>query len=65
MDDADHATGSFTTWSDRDAALTARTAGVFLRADTSDLQVLDVGSDTQRAQLIARRLQEWKSAANW
>jgi hypothetical protein len=39
-------------------------AGVYLRADTSDLQVLDGGSEEERAQLIAQRLREWKSAAN-
>lgn len=65
VDDTDHATGSFTTRSDRDAGLNARTAGVFLRAGPSDLEVLDGGSDTERAELIAQRLQEWKSAANW
>jgi hypothetical protein len=35
-----------------------------LRADPSDLQVLDGGSEEERAQLIAQRLREWKSAAN-
>src|SRR5205823_4183059 len=38
---ADRATGYWTTRSDRDAGLNARTAGVFLRADPSDLQALD------------------------
>ena len=44
--------------------LNARTSGVYLRADPSDLQVLDGGSGEERAQLIAQRLQDWKSAAN-
>ena len=48
----------------RDPGLNARTAGVYLRADPSDLQVLDGGNEEERAQLIAQRLQEWKSAAN-
>jgi hypothetical protein len=43
-------------------------AGVFyfwrVRADPADLQVLDEGTEEERAQLIAQRLQEWKSAAN-
>jgi hypothetical protein len=60
----DRATGYWTTRSDRDAGLNVRTAGVYLRADPSDLQVLDSGSDEERAQLIAQRLHEWQSAAN-
>jgi hypothetical protein len=64
VETADRATGYWTTRSDRDPALNARTAGVYVRADSSDLQVLDGGSESERAELIARRLQEWKSAAN-
>ena len=45
-------------------ALNVRTAGVYLRADASDLEVLDGGSEEERAELIAQRLREWKSAAN-
>ena len=61
---ADRATGWFTTRSDRDATLNARTAGLYLRADPSDLEVLDEGSGDARAELIARRLADWKSSAN-
>ena len=64
MEAADRATGWFTTRSDRDATLNARTAGLYLRADPSDLEVLDEGSGDARAELIARRLAEWKSSAN-
>jgi hypothetical protein len=64
LESADRATGYWTTRSDRDAALNARTAGVYLRADPTDLQVLDGGTEEQRSELIAQRLQEWKSAAN-
>jgi Predicted nucleotide-binding protein containing TIR-like domain len=64
LESADRATGYWTTRSDRDPGLNARTAGVYLRADPSDLQVLDGGSEEQRAELIAHRLREWKSAAN-
>ena len=60
----DRATGYWTTRSDRDPALNARTAGVYLRADPADLQVLDGGSEEERADLIGQRLSEWKSAAN-
>jgi hypothetical protein len=64
MESADRATGYWTTRSDRDPGLDARTAGVYLRADPSDLHVLEGGSEKERAELIAQRLQEWKSAAN-
>ncbi len=64
VESADRATGYWTTRSDRDAGLNARTAGVYRRADPSDLQVLDGASEEERAQLIAQRLREWKSAAN-
>ena len=61
---ADRGTGYWTTRSDRDPGLNARTAGIYLRADPADLQVLDGGSQEERTQLIAQRLEEWKSAAN-
>src|SRR3954452_7464335 len=64
VETVDRATGYWTTRSDRDPGLNARTAGVYLRADPSDLQVLESGSEEGRAQLIAQRLLEWKSAAN-
>jgi hypothetical protein len=44
--------------------LNARTAGIYLRADPSDLQALEGGSEEERAELIAQRLREWKAAAN-
>jgi hypothetical protein len=64
LEATDRATGFWTTRSDRDPGLNARTAGIYLRADQSDLQVLDTGNENERAELIAQRLQEWKSAAN-
>jgi predicted nucleotide-binding protein with TIR-like domain len=64
VEGADRATGYWTTRSDRDPGLTARTSGVYLRADPADLQMLEGGSAEERAELIALRLQEWKSAAN-
>src|SRR5438094_74923 len=60
----DRATGYRTKRSDRDPGLYARTAGIYLRADPSDLQVLDGGSEEERAELIAQRLRESKAAAN-
>jgi hypothetical protein len=64
LETPDRATGYWTTRSDRDPALNTRTAGIYLRADSSDLEVLDGGTELDRAQLIAQRLREWKAAAN-
>jgi nucleotide-binding universal stress UspA family protein len=64
VEDVDRASGYWITRSDRDPALNARTSGIYLRADPSDLEVLDGGSEEERAALIAQRLAEWKSAAN-
>ena len=64
LESADRATGYWTTRSDHDPSLNARTASVYLRADPSDLEVLEGGNEEERASLIARRLQEWRSAAN-
>jgi hypothetical protein len=64
LETTDRATGYWTTRPDHDTGSNARTAGVYRRADPADLQVLDGGSEEERAELIARRLREWKSAAN-
>jgi hypothetical protein len=64
LESIDRANGYWITRSDRDASLYARTAGIYLRADPSDLQTLDGGSEEQRAELIGRRLGEWKAVAN-
>ncbi len=64
LETAERATGYWTTRSDREPGLNARTAGVYLRADPSDLHVLDGGNEEERAQLISQRLAEWRSAAN-
>ncbi|MFL5983030.1 MAG: TIR domain-containing protein [Gaiellaceae bacterium] len=60
----DRATGYWTTRSDRDTTLNARTAGMYVRADPADLDVLDGGSADERAELIAERLREWSAVAN-
>ena len=44
--------------------MNARTSGIYLRAEASDVDVLDSGSEEERARLIAQRLQEWKSLGN-
>jgi len=64
VETADRGTGYWTTRSDRDPALNARTSGVYLRAEPADLDVLDGASAEDRAALIAQRLEEWKSASD-
>ena len=64
VESPDRATGYWITRSDRDQGLYARTAGVYFRADPGHLQVLESGTEEERAKLIAERLEEWKSAAN-
>ncbi len=58
------ASGYWTTRSERDPELNARTSGVYLRADAGDWAVLDSGSVEDRAGLIAERLRDWQAYAN-
>ena len=62
LESVDRASGYFITRSD--ASVTARTAGVFWRADPEDMGILDGHDDRRRAELIAERLTRWKSIAN-
>ena len=64
IESADRAAGYFTTRSDTDQELNARTSGVYLRADPEDLSILDGRDDQKRAELIAERLSHWKSITN-
>ena len=64
IESADRAAGYFTTRSDTDPRVNARTSGVYLRANPADMRILDEGDDRQRAELIAERLRHWKSIAN-
>jgi hypothetical protein len=64
LESVDRANGYFTTRSDGAATFYAKTSGIYLRADPGDLAVLDGNDASQRASLIERRLQEWKSVAN-
>jgi Predicted nucleotide-binding protein containing TIR-like domain len=61
MESADRASGYWTTRADRDPNLNARTSGVYLRAEPTDLSILDGRDDRQRAELIAERLRQWVS----
>lgn len=53
MESADRASGYFTTLSDTQPKVNARTAGVYLRAEQEDLNILDGRDDRQRSDLIA------------
>jgi hypothetical protein len=64
IESADRAAGYFTTRSDTHPKVSARTSGVYSRADPSDLRILDGRDDRQRAELIADRLRHWKSISN-
>jgi hypothetical protein len=61
MESAERASGYFITHADTNPEFSARTAGVFWRADPQDLTILDGGDDRKRAELIAKRLSDWKS----
>jgi hypothetical protein len=64
LESADRAAGYWTTRSDGPDAINARTSGVYLRADPADLAILNGHDDGKRAELIAERLNRWKSIAN-
>jgi hypothetical protein len=60
----DRAAGYWTTRSDAEPTLNARTSGVYLRAEDDDLAVLDGRDNQARAELIAAQIEDWKSRAN-
>ena len=53
IESTDRAAGYFTTRSDVSPKVSARTSGVYWRADPADMSILDSGDDRQRAELIA------------
>jgi hypothetical protein len=61
LESAERAAGYFTTHADTDPKVNARTSGVYLRADSDDLSILDGRDDRRRATLLAKRLKSWKS----
>jgi hypothetical protein len=61
MESAERASGYWTTHADTHPRVNARTAGVYWRADTEDLSILDGPDDQKRAELIAERLRHWKT----
>jgi hypothetical protein len=64
IESADRAAGYWTTRSDTDSEVNARTSGVYSRADPEDVGILDGRDDRQRAELIGQRLKDWKSMTN-
>jgi hypothetical protein len=64
IESADRAAGYWTTRSDTDLEVSARTSGIYLRADPEDLSILDGRDDRRRAELIGERLKSWKSMTN-
>jgi hypothetical protein len=61
LESGDRAAGYWTTRSHTNPALNARTSGVYLRAAPEDMRCMDGRDDRQRKDLIARRLEDWKS----
>ena len=64
LESDDRASGYWTTRSDSDPDLNARTVGVYWRADPDDIGVMDGRDDKKRAALIADRMTEWKAFRN-
>jgi Predicted nucleotide-binding protein containing TIR-like domain len=60
LESADRASGYFTTRAEAQQVNT-RTAGVFLRAEPTDMSILDGRDDQKRVELIAERLRHWNS----
>jgi hypothetical protein len=63
IETTDRAARYWTTRSETSPDLSARTSGVYLRADPEDSIILDGGDDRQRAELIPERLTRWKSVS--
>jgi hypothetical protein len=59
LESVERAAGYFTTLSDRQPEVNARTSGVYVRAEPNDLRILDGPDDRQRCDLIAERLKQW------
>jgi len=64
LESVDRATGYWTTRTDTDSKVNARTSGVYWRAEPEDMTILDGPDDSQRAKLISERLRQWKAIAS-
>ena len=58
LESTDRASGYFTTRGDQ---VNTRTSGVYVRADPTHMSILDGGDNQKRLELIADRLNCWKS----
>lgn len=65
LESADRASGYWITRTDSDPSLIARSSGIYLRADSDDLAVMDGPDDQKRLEMIAARLDRWKSIRNF
>ena len=61
LESADRASGYFTTLSQTQPDMNARTSGVYLRAEPAEIAIMDGRDDQQRIDLIAERLSHWKA----
>jgi hypothetical protein len=61
LESADRASGYFITRVETHPKVTARTSGVYVRADPEDLAILDGRDDRKRVELIAERVAHWKA----
>jgi hypothetical protein len=64
LESPDRANGWFTTRSESDVDVHERTAAVYLRADPTGMGILDGGEAQARADLLGRRLAEWRAISN-
>jgi hypothetical protein len=63
LESVDRADGYWTTRPQGGEGFYARTSGIYVRADPGDKVVLDGDNAAERAALIERRLEEWRSLA--
>ena len=64
LESVDRAGGYWTTRSDGPEPFHTRTSGIYLRADPGDRALLEGSDAAERAALIERRLEEWKSSGD-
>jgi hypothetical protein len=64
LESTDRAVGYYTTRSDMQPERTARTSGIYMRAEPGDMKTLDGPDRGQRAKLIANQLRRWTSIKN-
>jgi len=65
LESVDRARGYFITRSDGEVHFHAKTSGIYVRADPTDMGVLDSDDPARRLGLIEKRLKEWQAAVNF